>query len=88
MVDLFTAVRRMRAMLGRVSAYLQDAIGMHVPLDPVLERLARDVIGELKQVPIVEPSRDLAEAVLQRLKGTQDDHLRGDSGDHRQVRHE
>src|SRR4051794_39540750 len=81
MVDFSAAVRRLRSLLERGSASLRGALGIHLPLDPVLERLARDVIDELKSVPIVVPSRDLAEAVLERLKRTDADQSSRDSGD-------
>jgi hypothetical protein len=80
MVDLFAAVRRMGALLRRRWVHLRGAFGVPVPVDPALERLARDFIGELKSVPIVVPSRDLVEAVLQRLRRTDTDHSQPDGG--------
>jgi hypothetical protein len=59
------------ALLARwptwVSA-VRALVDRRVRTDPELEHLAERAFGELRQTPLVRPSRDLAEAVKQRLQ--------------------
>jgi hypothetical protein len=43
-----------------------------VTIDPELERRARRLFSELKHKPLVEPTRDLTRAVLERIRKLND----------------
>ena len=76
MIHFFAAVHRIPSFLGQASTHLlgmRRVIGFHAAADPKLEQWARDVLRELKERPIVQPGSDLAEAVLERLRCTDED---------------
>ena len=70
MVDMQAVARRAALLLRRTWTYLRSLRyepGADAPLDAELERWTRAVIDELRQTPLIVPSRDLASAVLRRL---------------------
>jgi hypothetical protein len=56
-----------RQLLRWMSA-LRAATSGSARIDPELERLAERAFGELRQTPLVRPSRDIAESVMERLE--------------------
>ena len=51
-----------------VGPMLRAAVDRRVKIDSELDHLAERAFSELRQAPLVRPSRDLAEAVKQRLQ--------------------
>jgi hypothetical protein len=50
---------------------VRAALDRPAQIDPELERLAERAFGELRQAPLVRPSRDIAEAVKESLQRLQ-----------------
>ena len=68
MVDVVAAARGMfKRARDRVRAALV-ALGVALPFEPELDELARDAFSELKQSLRFEPSHDLLQTVLERLR--------------------
>jgi hypothetical protein len=91
MFDVSAVAHQLRIQLGRVAAYLRgmrQALGLPTPLDPELEEWARSVFGELRKAPLVQPSRDVVAAVMQRLKEIDSEGSTRDRADHEQTGHE
>jgi hypothetical protein len=91
MVDLFAAVRKLLRFLfaraaGRLRRVLSE-LGLPVAVDPALEEWAEHVFGEFKQAPLVQPSRDLVQAVRQRIEQLGTDE-RSDAAEHEPHPHQ
>jgi hypothetical protein len=72
MVDMWAVARRLTTEVRRLAVSLRgmrQALVSSDSLDPELDEWARTVFGELRKAPLVQPTRDVVEAVLQRLKG-------------------
>ena len=68
MVDVVAAARGMLTRArDRVRAVLV-ALGVPLPVEPELDELARDAFSELRQSLRFEPSHDLLQAVLERVR--------------------
>ena len=68
MVDVVAAARGMLTRArDRVRAALV-ALGVPLPVEPELDELARHAFGELKQSLPFEPSHDLLQAVMERVR--------------------
>ena len=68
MVDVVAAARGMLTRArDRVRAVLV-ALGVPLPVEPELDELARHAFSELKQSMWFEPSHDLLQSVLERLR--------------------
>ena len=71
----FDAFRQLvRALTSHLLAWasaLRAAVNRTPQIDPELERLAERAFGELRQAPLVRPSRDIAESVKESLQRLQ-----------------
>jgi hypothetical protein len=88
MVNVSAVARQLTFQLRRVSAYvrgMRQALGFPVPLDPELEEWARNVFGELRKAPLVQPSRDVVEAVMQRLNEIDPERSNPESANHEPI---
>jgi hypothetical protein len=61
-------VRALRQYVLSLASVLRAAVGRSAQIDPELERLAERAFTELRQAPLVRPSRDIAESVKERLQ--------------------
>ena len=91
MFDVSAVARELMLQVRRVAARMRgmrQALGFPASLDPELEKRARSVFEELRQAPLVQPSRDVVEAVLQRLKEIDPERSTGDSANHEPIGYE
>ena len=91
MFDVSAVACQLTFQLRRVSTYvrgMRQALGFPGSLDPELEERARNVFGELRKGPLVQPSRDVVEAVLQRLKEIDPERSKRSSAEHEHRGHE
>ena len=73
---MFGALGVSKRALSEALGRLRGRLGFPAPLDPEVELWARRVFGEFRNAPLVQPSRDLSQAVLERLH-----HLHDGGGD-------
>jgi hypothetical protein len=64
-------VRALTWQLLAWASALRAAVDRTPQIDPELERLAERAFGELRQAPLVRPSRDIAESVKESLQRLQ-----------------
>ena len=78
MLDVPAALHRVRSALDGAATWLRTtlgAAGLPVPVDAELEQRLRRLVDELKYAPLVQPSRDLAQEVIDHLQRLQDHQL-------------